>query len=182
MPDMKRTIFRFIFAAVAVVATGWGSLCEAETFDPVLWLEKRAALTDEAMRLKAAYNDCLAKVQEPAQDITIPIENYPNGSVKASIYAEKAQFFATSPYVWGEGVKIRQFSEEGVCQAEIDAKSCIVDRKSRSGWAEGAAKVLYSKTEVDGCDVYFSLSEEYVMILSKTVITSADIKFGGFKL
>lgn len=169
-----------MLCAIALAAAA--STAFAAEFEPALWLEKRAALTDEAMRLKAAYEECQTKVKEPAQDITIPIENYPNGSVKASVYAAKAQFFATSPYVWGEGVKIRQYTEDGVCAAEIDAANCIVDRKSRSGWADGAAKVTYSKTFVEGADVYFSLAEEYVMILSHTTITSADIKFGGLKL
>lgn len=155
----------------------------AAAFDSDAWLAKRAALDADAERMRAAYTNTLAQVDSPAEDITIPIESYPNGTVKASISAKRAQFFLAQDLVWGEGVVAREYAEDGVrVTAQVEANHCVIDRKTRCGWAEGPAKISVSGTTVEGEGIYFSFSEEFVKILSKVVIKSTDLKFEGVKL
>ena len=113
----------------------------------------------------------------------MPIENYPDGAVKASVAAKKAQFFIDAGYVWGEGVTVCEFEPDGkTVKAEVRAEHCVVDRKTKSGWAEGHTRARYGATTVEGDGIYFSFAEEFVKILSNVVIRSDDLKFEGVKL
>ena len=183
------------FALACAVAAGGGGAfaasrvrgaaerpAESRKFSARSWLEKRAALHDEAMRLRGAFEECAAAVKAPAENVIVPIENYPDGSVKASVSARRAQFFLETGYVWGEGVEVCQFSESGEIVAKVAAQNCVVDRKAKSGWAQGLAEITYGGTRVKGAGVYFSLEEEYVMITDGTEIVSTDLKLGGLKL
>ncbi len=165
-------------AITAAVASAFA----AQAFDSADWLGKREMLDREAERLRGVYSNCVASLKIPAENITVPIENHPDGSVKSKVFAEKAQFFIDDGLVWGEGVKVSQFDESGREVGSVSASSCVVDKQTKSGWAEGAAKVVYGNTVVEGDGVYFSFAEEYIKITSKTCITSKELKFGGFKL
>ena len=142
-------------------------------FDSSAWMGDRSARLQEAARLRSAYLKCTAAVQEPAENVTVPVENYPDGSVKTSIVAERAQMFLKNGLIWCSGVKIRQFRPDGSVESEIDAANCVVDREARSGWAEGAAKATYrGETDLSGADVYFSATDEYVMIATNVCLTA----------
>lgn len=143
-------------------------------FDSSAWMGDRSARLQEAARLRSAYRQCAAAVREPAENVTVPVENYPDGSVKTSVVAERAQMFLKDGLIWCSGVKIRQFRVDGSVESEIDAANCVVDRATRSGWAEGAANATYrGETNLSGADVYFSAKDEYIMIATN-VCLSAD--------
>lgn len=176
--------------AMRVGRTGGGASCvlavvgcllmsPASAFNSADWLEKREMLTREAERLRAAYSNCVAQVQTPAEDIVIPVETFPDGSVKTVVQAKKAQFFAKEGLVWAANVVIRKYDGEGGVSAQIDATNCVIDRYTKSGWANGAARVRHGKTEFCGEGVYFSSPEAYVMVLRRSDIVSKDLKFGG---
>ena len=123
----------------------------------------------EALELRAAYSNCVANLTAPAEDLTVPIEHFPDGAVKATISAKRAQFFLDTGYVWGEGVIVKEFDRAGEVVSSIFA-------------AEGAAKATHGKTSVEGVGIYFSFSEEYVKLFSNVVIRSEDMKLKGIKL
>lgn len=183
--------FALLFAASAVFGAGkpFASFTSGASkhmprgrFSADLWFEKRENITVEAARLRHEYTKCADAEKQPAENITVPIESYPDGSVKASIFAKRAHFFMDNGYVWGEGVRVRHFSKTGEVEAEVTASSCVVDRNSRCGWAEGHSTVTYGGTKIEGDGVYFSLKDEYIMISENTQIVSTDLKFGGLKL
>ena len=151
----------------------------AFAFDSSAWLEKRGKLTREAERLQAAYTNCVAHLQVPAEDVTVPVETFDDGSVKAIVFAKKAQYFLDWGLVWAEDVVVKKFKKDGTLDGMIEAKNCVVDRQSKSGWAEGPATVTHGKTTFKGCGVYFSSPESYVKVFSGSEIDSRDLKFGG---
>ena len=71
---------------------------------------------------------------------------------------------------------------DGALKIEFEAASCIVDRKTKSGWLEGRAVGRCGDTELSGRGIYFSCSREYVKISSEVSIVSSDIKFEGVRL
>lgn len=150
-------------------------------FDSTEWLARREMLSLEAERLRAAFSNCAAKVTEPAEDITVPLETFPDGSVKSSIHAQKAMLFLDSGIVWAEGVTVKKVDAEGKVVAQIDAKNCVVDRLTKSGWADGPAKISHGSTVFEGEGVYFSSPEAYVMVMRNSRIVSKDLKFGGLQ-
>jgi hypothetical protein len=146
------------------------------------WTGKRTILEREAERLAAAYSNCVENLREAALDVTVPVEVYPDGTVKTSIKAAKVQFFQDSGFVWGEGVIVSMFSAKGELEAQVKAERCIVDRSTKSGWASGRASVRYGGTEVCGENVYFSAAEEYVSIARDASVVSSDLSFKGVRL
>jgi lipopolysaccharide export system protein LptA len=158
----------FVFAAITAAA-----------FDSDVWLFKRRQMTADAMKLKAFYEDCAAKASEPAENVAVPIENHPNGSVKSSVFAKKAQFFLESGLVWGEGVIVRELKDDGTVVAQINAENCVVDRNAKAGWAQGRVKALYDGTVLEGEGVYLNFKKEFVIITDKAKIVSKEFDVSG---
>ena len=139
-------------------------------FDSEAWFVKRAVLDREAERLQAAYTGCLARITAPAENLTLPIESHPDGSVKSSVAAGSAQFFLDTGLIWGTNVVVRQFATNGAVEAEVAADSCVIDRTTKSGWVSGHARASYRQNELEGDGIYFSFAEEFVKIFSNAVI------------
>ena len=164
------------FASLAFCIVAAASAC---AFDSAEWHEKRELLLREAERLQAAYSNCVANLQAPAEDITVPVETYEDGSVKTVVAARRARFFLREGLIWAEGVVIKKFAVDGVEESRIDAASCVVDRATKSGWAEGPARVRHGKTTFGGSGVYFSSPESYVRVFDNAEIDTTDLSFGG---
>ncbi|MBQ1345135.1 MAG: hypothetical protein IIY62_02115 [Kiritimatiellae bacterium] len=165
-----------LFTALAMLPAAAGA------FDSEGWLEKRAVLDREAERLAALYVRCVAALQTPAENLVVPIESYPDGTVKANLTAARAQYFIDEGLVWGEDVTVREFDPDGAPRAEVKAKNCVVDRTTKSGYVAGHAKAVYGGTTVEGDGIYFSFAEEFVKIMSNVAIESKDLKVEGVRL
>jgi len=151
----------------------------AQAFDSADWHGRRELLTREAERLRTAYSNCIAKVQTPAQDVSVPIEVYEDGSIKVIVYAKKAQYFLDKGLVWAKDVEVKKFDRKGNPDSQIRASECLVDRFSKSGWAEGPASFTHGRTTFKGNGIYFSSEESYVKVFDEADIVSSDLKFGG---
>ena len=153
----------------------------ALAFDSAAWLEKRARLIEDATRLRVAYTNCVANLQSPAEDVSVPVEMFDDGSVKVIVFAKRAQYFLEAGLVWAEDVQLKKFKPDGTEDAVISAKRCVVDRLSKSGWAEGPATVAHGKTVFSGSGVYFSSPDAYVRVFDEADVDSSDLKFGGVR-
>ena len=153
------------------------SLCllamAAGAFSSKKWLEERGDDSD-VQRLRAAFVDCAKRLNEkleaPAENVTVPIETFADGTVKSRLTAARAHVFAQTGYIWGEDVKVEQYREDGTVYASLQAENCIVDRKTKSGWVAGAAQMTYGDASVKGRGIYFSLSREFIKIFSQSEI------------
>ena len=154
--------------------------CSSLAFNSEEWLGKRELFAREAERLRGVYSNCVTRINMPADDVALPVETFADGSVKTRIEAKKAQYFLDKGLVWAEGVKVRRFRADGTQEACIEATSCVVDRGSRSGWAEGPASITHGKTTFRGNGVYFSMPDSYVRVLSDSDVESSDVgSYGG---
>ena len=162
----------FLIAACALVALA------GLAFDSEKWLSERADDSD-MVRLRVAYRDCVAKVESPAENVVFPLESFPDGSVKSRLRAVRAQMFTDSDFIWGEDILVEQYREAGSTNvwASLKAENCLVDRKTRTGWVEGSATMVYGDSSVKGRGIYFSLPREYIKILSNCEIRTKGAKF-----
>lgn len=170
---MKKVLTIFSVMSVSLLVMG---------FDSVGWLEKRQMLDLEAERLSVALNECENTLQAPAEDVVVPVEAFKNGRIKSQIRAKKAEYFVEKGFVWGKGVTLEEYDENGVLRGKIDAQSCVVDRDTRSGWAKGHVKAVYGENILEGDGIYFSFAEEYIKISTNSVIQSLDVKIKEIKL
>ena len=152
---------------------------ETPAFDASAWLKRRQQFTQEAERLRAAYTNVVAQVKEPAEDLFVPLEEHPDGSVKTGLSAKRAQIFIDEGLVWAKDVVLRQHDERRAETLRIEAEELVFDRKARRGWAEGPAKVTRGKTSFSGRNVFFSSEEEYVLSFESSFFESRDLKAGG---
>ena len=97
----------------------------ATAFSSAKWLEERGDDSD-VMRLRAAYAECVKKLEAPAENVQIPLETFPNGQVKSRVTARRAHVFQDTGFVWGE--KVREHSSPSSRSA----------RKEASVWATSA--------------------------------------------
>lgn len=151
----------------------------SSAFNTARWMAKREAMTADAVRLKTAYSNCVSRIDAPSEGITIPLETRPDGSVRTSLRAEKAQLFQDEPLVWAENLVLTKLDDEGREKIRLEADRCVIDRVVRSGWVEGHAKVVQGKTSFEGDGVYFSSTNGFVSVYSGSDMKSADLKLGG---
>lgn len=153
-----------------------GVVSGVQAFDSAAWLASREPHLAEIERLRVAYTNCVAQLQVPAENVTIPIETFEDGAVKSIVYARKAMYFLDSGLVWAEGIDVKKFKADGSLDGHIEAERCVIDRLSKSGWAEGPAKVTHGKTTITGEDVYFSSPEGFVRVTKNARIVSLGLE------
>lgn len=151
------------------IATSLFATIVACAFSSEKWLAERGDDSD-VLRLRAAYADCVKKLVAPAENVQIPLETFPDGQVKSRITAGRAHMFPDTGLVWGEAVRVEQFKPDGSVYASLDAENCVVDRKTKSGWVEGSAMMVYGDASVRGRGIYFSLEREFIKIFSQSEI------------
>ncbi|MGN0852960.1 MAG: hypothetical protein ACI4Q3_06245 [Kiritimatiellia bacterium] len=167
-----RSCVRQIVASLAMVAVSTA----AGAFSSEKWLAERGDDSD-MLRLRAAYAECVKKLESPAENVSLPLETHSDGTVKSRLKAERAHMFMDSGFVWAEKIRVEQFREDGTLAASLDADNCVIDRNTKSGWVEGAARMVYGDSSVRGRGIYFSLPREFIKIFSESEIRT---KHGGF--
>ena len=151
------------------------ALCAAAfAFSSERWLAERNDDSD-MVRLRAAFADCSAKVSQPAQDVVFPLESRPDGTVKSRLKAQRAQMFLDTGFIWGEGIRVEEYGEDGSVSGWLEAENCIVDRSTRTGWVEGTAVLRHGDTTIKGRGVYFSFDREFVKIFSQSEIKAKGL-------
>ena len=162
-----------IFAASAMLAVS--------AFDSGKWLAERGDDSD-MLRLRAAYEDCIKKIEAPAENIAFPLETYPDGTVKSRLRAGRAYMFLDTGFIWGENIRVEQYKSDGkTIEGFLTADNCIVDRKSKSGWVQGNAHMDWDGTAIKGRGIYFSFEREFIKIFSQTEIRAKSLKLGSGK-
>lgn len=178
---MNRTVFQMLVSAVAIASVAVVHAAEEESvpaathFDSTAWMAKRNDDSD-VRRLQAAYSNCLAQVKTPAENVLVPLEHFEDGRVKSQLWAAKAQFFLDTGFVWASGIRVEQFKADGTPDGTLEAESCVVDRKTQSGWVEGRATAKMNGSTVSGVGIYFSFREQFIKIMSQAEIRTKQVK------
>ena len=85
----------------------------AAAFSSERWLAERADDSD-MLRLRAAFAECAKKAVAPAENVSMVLESYPDGTVKSRITAARATIFPDSSYVWAENIRLEQYDATGL--------------------------------------------------------------------
>ena len=142
----------------------------AAAFSSERWLAERADDSD-MLRLRAAFVECSQKAVAPAENVSMVLEAYPDGTVKTRIRAARATIFPDSGYVWAENIHLEQFAAASTnLTARLDAENCLFDRTTKTGWVDGNANIVYGETTAKGRGIYFSLNREFIKIFSQSEI------------
>ena len=169
---------RFLVWAAGVLVAG----AAVGAFSSERWLAERADDSD-MLRLRAAFAECAKKVVAPAENVSMVLESYPDGTAKSRITAARAMIFSDSSYIWAEKIRLEQFDVTGTNRtARLDAENCLVDRATKTGWVDGNADMLYGDATVKGRGIYFSLTREFIKIFSQSEIRTKGGKINPGRL
>ncbi|MBR4523713.1 MAG: hypothetical protein IKO64_05715 [Kiritimatiellae bacterium] len=175
---MRWSADKFSILAAALLAA-----LAAPAFDSDAWFAERESHAAAAAALRGQYAKFAAKVATPAENLTVPLENFADGSIKSTIFAKRACFFLKEGYIWGEGVTIRQMKRDGSVESQVDAENCLVNRETRRCWVEGHAKAYYrDQAEIEGDGVYLDAAGEYAIISTNTVMRADGRTLKGVRL
>ena len=119
--------------------------------------------------LAEQWSDVKAKVDAPVENLSLPLEYYPSGLVKSRLHAEQAQIFPDG-MVFATGVRIQMYDESGKRDGYLKAEDCLYDRQAAHGYCKGKAEVLKGTDLIKGVGIYFSISNEFIKILSNCEI------------
>ena len=115
--------------------------------------------------LAERWDEVKARMTTPVENLSLPLEYHPNGLVRARLFAERSQIFEDG-MVFASGVKIRLYDEKGILDGYLIAGDCIFDREASHGYCKGRVEVKYGSDILKGVGMYFSISKEYIKILS----------------
>jgi hypothetical protein len=115
--------------------------------------------------LDSRWDAVKARMTTPIENLSLPLETYPNGMVRARLNARRSQIFEDGT-VFASGVKVILYSDTGAVQGSLSAGDCIFEKEGSHGYSRGNVEVQYGTDTLKGVGMYFSISGEYIKILS----------------
>jgi len=125
--------------------------------------------------LAGRWDEVKSRMDAPVENISIPLEYYPGGLVKARLYAEKSKIFPDG-IVFATKVKINLYSVSGQLDGYLKADDCIFDRDASHGYCKGMVEVVKDTDILKGVGMYFSISNEFIKIISNCEIRTNRFK------
>lgn len=140
---------------------------------------KRAALPGKAER----YADLVSIATHgsplltyPANNISLPIKSYPNGTAEVMLYAKHMKMSEDMMLFKAENAVVRVFTEEGTIQTVLWAQTVIFDRKTMLGYVPDLIFVQNLNDRLTGRKAYIDTDANYVEIIDKGVLESSKLK------
>ena len=141
-------------------------------------VEETAANTLARLRDDAAWRPLAEKWGgqkfdgEPVVNFAFPAEHYDDGRIRAVLRAKNA-VLSSDDSIWAWGVTVVMYDREGAQEGEMDAESCLFDRKTQTGYSAGRVSADLNGTRLSGVDCFWSLKESFIRMLSESEIHTA---------
>ncbi len=105
----------------------------------------------------------------PVENLTLPIEHYENGRVRAVLHAGKAAV-GRDGLIWSWQVRVDLFAATGQEDGHIEAASCLYDRNARRGYCPDNVLLVRTNTTISGVGMYWSMADQRMRIFSRPVV------------
>ena len=109
---------------------------------------------------------------EPIVNFAFPAEHYDDGRIRAVLRAKNA-VLSSDDSIWAWGVTVVMYDREGEQEGEMEAESCLFDRKTQSGYSAGRVRADLNGVKISGENCHWSLKDSSLRMLSKAEIHSA---------
>jgi hypothetical protein len=131
--------------------------------------------------LVGRYVEAEAAMKSPIENLMLPLDYHPNGRLRAVLRAAKSQMFADGT-IFAESVTVEMLTAEGQPDGRLTAEGCLFDRGKKHGYCRGLVSVDKGSDRLKGRDMYFSIAEQFIKILSECEIHTSRIpaKLGSF--
>lgn len=141
------------------------------------WFERHTEQLWQPLREK--YREAAAVMNTPVENLMLPLDYHPNGRLRAVLRASKSHMLADG-LIFTQGVTVDLMTAEGTPDGQLTAEGCLFDRNAKHGYCEGAVTVVKGTDRIKGRDMYFSIENQFIKILSECEIHTFRIplKFG----
>ena len=136
------------------------------------WFDRHAEAVWRPLAEK--WGSVKAAMTSPVENLTLPLDYYDNGRIKAVLHARKAQMFENS-LIFAEDVTVDMLTVDGKPDGHLTAEGCLFDRQAKRGYCEGAVSVVKGSDRLKGRGMYFSIEEQFIKILSECEIRTTRI-------
>lgn len=146
-----------------------------------VWLERSVLATNAAAwaDLADTWRRKPDANASPVENLTLPIEHYDDGRIRALLRAGKAAV-GNAGLIWSWQVKVDLFDPTGAPDGRIEAESCLYDRNARRGYCPAAVMLVRSNVTINGTGMYWTLSPQRMQILSNAMVRMQQgLRFSG---
>jgi len=137
------------------------------------WFNRHTA--EEWLPLAQKWAPVKAAMTAPVENLTLPLDYFPNGRVKACLRAKKAQIFLDG-MIFAESVEVDLLREDGKADGKLTAEGCLFDRKAKHGYCEGRVSVEKSGDRLKGRGMYFSIEGQFIKIMAECEIRTRRMR------
>jgi hypothetical protein len=164
----KSTAQQIVLAALVV---GGAQLCHSsgELDNAAIEALFRRHSDDNLKQLDKQWSEIKGRMTNPIENLTLPLDYYPDGTIKARLIAKHSQIFENGT-VFASGVEVVMYDVGGQVSGHLVASDCVFDREKSHGYCRGAVEVRYNNDVLKGVGMYFSIADEYIKILSDCMI------------
>ncbi|MFO7936313.1 MAG: hypothetical protein R6V06_01745 [Kiritimatiellia bacterium] len=115
--------------------------------------------------LAERWDEVKAEMTSPVENLSLPVDYHANGRMRAKLFAARSQIFEDGT-IFASGVRVNLFDDKGNPAGYLKMADCIFERESSHGYCKGEVNVKYGADILSGEGMYFSISGEYIRILS----------------
>lgn len=91
----------------------------------------------------------LLPAQEPIENLRVPVEYYPDGTLKTELFAERADVLADST-IAASGVTLQMFSTNAVVEATVKVVDVIFQRDQQIATSEKEVEMQHGVLRITG--------------------------------
>lgn len=119
----------------------------------------------------------LVAAQEPIEDLRVPVEYYPDGTLRTELFAARAEVLPDAS-IAASGIVFRVFSTNAAVEMTITAEAAVCSRERQSASSEKAVSAQQGDLLLTGDGFVWNGTESTLRVLRKARISfpSAMIK------
>jgi hypothetical protein len=125
--------------------------------------------------MSQAYDSKAGVGDAPVDKLTLPLEHYESGRVRAVLRAVQATR-TDDGFVRALRVRIDLFDEAGQDDGVIVAENALFNLDSKRGYCRGAVSVHRQDVEISGRDLYWSMPQQRVVVIADARMVVKDWK------
>ena len=102
--------------------------------------------------------------------LKVPLEYYPDGSLKALLKAELSTVDSSGEKIKGEGVVYETYAEGGATDVVITAEECFYNKKTGSAESESRVKLVRDGVVIVGKGFKLDSKKEIISLKSEVIV------------
>jgi hypothetical protein len=174
---MRRCMILFLFSSM-ILGGLHAETAESAEARATRWLTNRLAVA-EWQELVDKWEASRAAMTTPIENLSLPVNHYPDGRKRIVLVAKRAQILSES-LVFAEEVRLEMLTPDGKSDGVVLADDCLLDQSTKRGYCRGHVDVTKGTDHIKGVGMMFSGENQFIKVLAECEIRTFRIpsRFG----